>query len=188
MSPGAPGTSLPREACIPTVGHAAPGLDLAEAPLSDGTFLHYRTRSRLLDGLALYNENVVNIAGEEGAERVQVALVTPGLLAMLGARPALGRLFTDDAGHAEPTPVIISHGLWQRLYRSAVALAGLALGVPAALALTRLLRGLLFEVSATDPATFIATSLLLLGVALLACYVPARRAASVDPLVALRQE
>ena len=61
-------------------------------------------------------------------------------------------------------------------------------GVLAAVVLTRLIRNLLFSVSVTDPLTFIVLPLLLASVALLACYLPARRAAKVDPLVALRHE
>jgi predicted permease len=69
-----------------------------------------------------------------------------------------------------------------------VVLIGMALGLSAALALTRVVKSMLFGVSATDPATFVSGALLLAGVALLACYLPARRATKVDPLTALRHD
>ncbi len=69
-----------------------------------------------------------------------------------------------------------------------VALMGVAIGIVGAFGLTRLLGALLFDVSATDPTTYVTVALLLLAVALLASYLPARRAASVDPVEALRAE
>jgi putative ABC transport system permease protein len=65
-------------------------------------------------------------------------------------------------------------------------LAGLPVGVGGAIALTRVMKGLLFHVSATDPATFAGVALLFILVALAASYIPARRATRIDPMEALR--
>jgi putative ABC transport system permease protein len=67
-----------------------------------------------------------------------------------------------------------------------LAVTGIAIGLVASIALTRLMKGLLFGISATDPITFAAISLLLVLIGLLASWFPARRATKVDPLVALR--
>ena len=93
----------------------------------------------------------------------------------LGIRAALG------ASRGGLLVLVIRHGM-------ALALGGLAVGLAGSLALTRLLGSLLFEASPRDPATLTAVAAVLAGVALLACYIPARRAASVDPMVALRYE
>ena len=69
-----------------------------------------------------------------------------------------------------------------------LALLGIGLGLAGAIALTRVMVSLLFEVKPTDPATLIGVALLLAAVAMLACYIPARRALGIHPMTALRRE
>src|SRR5262245_12985245 len=93
----------------------------------------------------------------------------------IGIRMALG---------ARPRDVllmVVSQGM-------TLALVGVFIGLAVALAVTRVLKGLLFELSVTDPPTFTLIAALLMGVAFLACYLPARGATKVDPMIALRQE
>jgi ABC-type antimicrobial peptide transport system permease subunit len=69
-----------------------------------------------------------------------------------------------------------------------IAVIGLAVGLVGATIMTRFFRSRLFDVGTTDPITFLSVAAILAGVALFACYIPARRVTRVDPLVALRQE
>jgi putative ABC transport system permease protein len=93
----------------------------------------------------------------------------------IGLRIALG------AQPGEVLKLILRQGLL-------LTMIGIAIGLAGALALTRIMSGLLFEVGSTDPATFAAIVLLLAFVSLIACYLPARRATRVDPLIALRYD
>ena len=93
----------------------------------------------------------------------------------IGVRMALGATARDVFR------LIVGRGMKLTLF-------GVVIGVGGAFALTRLMQSLLFKTSTTDPIVFILISLLLSVAAFLACYIPARRAAKVDPLVALRYE
>jgi putative ABC transport system permease protein len=93
----------------------------------------------------------------------------------LGIRAALGASRHEIAG------LVLRQGM-------RLAAIGMAAGLVAALALTRFMASLLYGVRPADPVTLVAVTLLLGGIALLACYIPARRATAVDPVVALRCE
>jgi putative ABC transport system permease protein len=93
----------------------------------------------------------------------------------IGIRVALG------AQRADVLRLVVRQGL-------ALTLAGVACGVAGAFGLTRLMAGLLFSVTPTDPLTYVGVAALLVSVALLACWIPARRATKVDPMIALRCE
>ena len=93
----------------------------------------------------------------------------------IGVRVALG------AATGDVQRMILGQGL-------RTIFSGVAIGITGALLLTRTVESMLFGVTATDPLTFAGVTLLLMGAALLACYIPARRATKVDPMVALRYD
>ena len=129
-----------------------------------------RQQIRLLGGFALLALVLAGV-GIYGvlAYAVSAQVRDIGVRMALGARPG------------DVTAMVVRDGLL-------LALAGLALGALAALALGRWMRSLLYEVKPADPATFAAVGVVLLAVSLAACYLPARRAARVDPLDALRAD
>jgi putative ABC transport system permease protein len=154
--------SLDRDQPILQLGTMQARLDEVYAP---------RRFNMLLFGMFALVALVLAAAGLYGTLAYIVAQRTHEI----GIRLALGAQTRDVLW------LIIRQGL-------ALTLIGVALGLGAALALTRVLQNLLYEVSATDPVTFAGIALLLVGVAFIASYIPARKATKVDPLVALRYE
>ncbi|MCX5644847.1 MAG: ABC transporter permease [Phycisphaerae bacterium] len=200
-------TDGPRSAAEPQVFVPYPQIDLATAMVyvrtnlaSAQIFQAVREQVRKLDSSipvvdmttmedrldrVLANERLVGfLASLFGALATVLALV--GLYAVtaysvtrrvqeIGIRMALG------AQRWNVLVLVLREGM-------ILTVVGVGAGLAIALALTRILRGYLFEITPTDPVTFVSTALLLGMVALLACYLPARRAAKIDPMVALRYE
>jgi predicted permease len=146
------------------------------------TSLHQMT-DYLNDSVAQQRFNVVLLAAFAVLALILASVGIYGVMSYsvtqrtheLGIRMALG------AGRQDVFRLVVMEGM-------KLALAGVGLGLAGAFAATRLMASLLFGTSTTDPLTFTVISLILTGVALAACFVPARRAARVDPMVALRYE
>ncbi len=131
------------------------------------------------------------------ARRLGMTLLTifAGLALMLALLGVYGVLAYFVAQHTPEIGVRIALGAQQRdilglILRRGMSLvgAGVAIGVGVSLVLTRLMAGLLYGVGAADPKTFASLALVVIAAALMACYLPARRASRVDPVVALREE
>ena len=138
---------------------------LVSTSIADSRFSMLLLLVLALIALALASVGIYGVMSQTVAERIQE----------IGIRMALGARAFDVL------KLIVRNGL-------KVTVVGIAIGLSGAFALTRLMRSLLFGVSPTDVITFTAVSGLLILVALLACYFPARRATKIDPLVALRYE
>jgi predicted permease len=163
---------------LPTIRQRIAALD-ADLPLSDIALLEERVSGSIRRQrfamllLAMFAGTALALAvvGLYGLMSYLVAQRTREF----GIRMALGATLRDALG------LIVGHGM-------KLVLAGLVLGVAGSLALTKVLGGMLFNVRATDPVTFGAVCTLLATVGAIACYLPARRAAQVDPMVTLRAE
>ncbi|MGH9929514.1 MAG: ABC transporter permease, partial [Pyrinomonadaceae bacterium] len=159
-----------------------------------------RSEIRSLDkGIPVFNVKTMNdvLATSVAQQRMSMLLLSAFsgvalLLAMIGIygvtayyvtqrTPEIAIRIALGAQVADVMKLVLKSGM-------ALALIGVAVGLGGAFALTRLMTSLLFEVSATDALTFTVVAVLLAAVALVACFIPARRATKVDPLVALRYE
>jgi putative ABC transport system permease protein len=171
-------TKLPTESLAPSVRTALSQVD-PKLPTAE-----FQTLGQLVDQATSPKRLVTLLLG--GFSLLALILAALGIYGVisyavtqrtheLGIRMALGASVTDVL------KLVIGQGM-----RPVVL--GLTLGLVAAIALTRLMASLLFGVSATDPVTFASITLILAAVALLACYLPARRASKVDPVIALRYE
>jgi putative ABC transport system permease protein len=136
----------------------------------EGMLVNERFSAILMAGLAAFGV-LLAIVGLYGVMAYSVSRQT----CEIGLRVALG------ATPASIFKMVLARG-------AKLIILGVATGLAAAVALTRLLAGTLYGIRANDPATFAAISLLLMAVAIAACYVPARRAMRVDPIVALKYE
>ena len=140
-------------------------------------------QARMDEAIAPYRFNMLLFSVFAGAALLLAVCGIYGVMAFLVAQRAheIGIRMALGAQNRDVLRLVIGQGM-------TMALIGVVIGLGCALALTRLLKKMLFGVSATDPWTFATVVLLLLGVALIACYWPARRATRVDPMVALRCE
>ncbi|TAM82433.1 MAG: ABC transporter permease [Acidobacteria bacterium] len=165
-------------ALIPSVRHAA---ELINKNLPVFTV---QTQTQSIDELLFQERLIVRLSVLFGLLALLLACI--GLYGMLSyemarRRREIGIRMALGAEKGDVLRMVVGQGL-------RLAFIGMAIGIAGALALTRFLSSLLYGVKPTDPLTFAAVSLVLIAVALAACYLPARRAAKVDPMVALRYE
>jgi ABC-type antimicrobial peptide transport system permease subunit len=147
----------------------------------------------------VYREFTMDYLAQRSMVQLSFTMLTLGLIStlamILGAVGLYGVLSYIVAARTREIGVRMALGATAGAVRrlvvlqgAKVVLTGAVLGVAAALASTRLLHGLLYEVSAVDPVVFVAMSLTMIGIGMLASYVPARRASRVDPIESLRND
>jgi hypothetical protein len=161
----------------------SPGINIPQDWPSPGQYIDLRTENHSFQEMSISQGRSGTLVGLDQPEQVEVLRTSSSLFHLLGAAPLYGRLLlAEDDVPGRSQVVVLSYAFWTRLFN---ADPGVMVG---AMVLTRVMASLLFGVSATDAATFSAVPLILTAIAFLACYLPAARATSVDPVVALRNE
>jgi putative ABC transport system permease protein len=150
----------------------------------DVALFDVRSQQEQIEGLFIAERVLATLATFFGA--TAAALAALGLYGVLGVmvaqrRREIGIRMALGAARSDILKMILSRGM-------KLMLGGLLIGLLMALVMTRWIASLLFGVSPADPLTFLLVALLLAGVALFACYLPARRATKVDPIAAMRPE
>jgi putative ABC transport system permease protein len=171
-------TSMPPQMLIESVRNAVSSVDSILEPSN------FRTMDQLVsDSVARPRFNTALLAAFAALALALAAIGIYGVIAysVTQRRHEIGLRLALGARKSDVIRLVLKQGMTPALF-------GAALGLTGAWAATRLLSGLLFEVNATDPATFAAVTSLFMAIALLACWIPARRATKVDPMIALRYE
>jgi putative ABC transport system permease protein len=191
-------SQLPNEFVPLVARYAAAVVRTAGSPLAEAGSLR-QAMKRVSSQPVIYDVKTMDSIVADSVAARQLSMILMGIFAALALTMAsigvygvisfLSRQRTHEigirialgAGRSNVLKMVVGQGI-------KLVLIGVAIGIAGAFALTRFLSSLLYGVKPTDPLTFIAVSLILTAVALLACYIPARRAAKVDPMVALRYE
>ena len=197
------------------VGESNPKRGWHMNTVSYPNFRTWQADNRTLESVGIYSGSSLNLATGDGADYVQGGTVSWTMFHVLGVSPALGRDFREEEDRVgAPKVLILSDRVWRDRFEArpdtigrvalgakrsnvlalvlghgaVLAGAGIGIGLAGALGVTRFLRAMLYGVSPFDPMSFVGVTFLLSVIAFLASYVPARRAARVDPVEALRQE
>jgi hypothetical protein len=154
---------------------------------ADPNFADMQSQNRSLRAIAEYGNLLESVSGGKEPTRTMVAPVSRDFFAVMGVQPAIGRGFAaeEQRYNAPSRGTVLGMVLKQGVITGAL---GVGIGILSSLSLTRWLQSQLFGVSPTDPATFAGVALILILASLAACWIPGRRAARVDPIVALRYE
>ena len=157
-------------------------------PASFPKYVDWRDQNAVFDAIGGSSPGSSILTGKGNPERIRTTRVTASLFRVFQLPPVVGRWIAEDEDKPGGAPVaVLSYGFWQERGGVKLIAAGVALGAAGAFALTNVLTTMLYEVSPTDPNVFAAMCAGVACVALAACYVPARSATRVDPMIVLRE-